>query len=254
MMNKVFHFSYHKCLTAYYKDVLLEFSSLKGFEYRHFDSQREKFVDAYQSEKISCASLNNTPLPIAMKANERGSHFVRDPRDLVVSGYYYHLWCPEPWVFEPAYRWQYITRNPLFKKWTGLDEWPQGICYQEFLKSLEREQGLVVEMLWRQHIFKQMFEWDYANPNILELKYENIIDNESEAFNQLFDHYQWPSAWRSDWIQIAARRSRKNLVAASQSHFRNGTAKQFESEFSTEVRDDFNILYNGLVEKLGYAA
>ena len=253
-MNKVFHFSYHKCLTAYYEGILREFSQLKGFDYQHFDSQSDRFFDAYQSGALTCASLNNTALPIALQPSERGSHFVRDPRDLVVSGYHYHLWCPEQWVYEPAYRWRYIAREPIFQKWTGLNEWPKNTSYQGFLKTLSKQQGLIVEMLWRQKIFQKMYDWDYKNPSILELKYEDIIDNEENAFNQLFDHYQWPESWRDDWLGIVSKLSKKNMKTGDQSHTRNGSTKQFESEFSSEALDDFNSLYDGLVDKLGYAA
>jgi hypothetical protein len=30
-------------------------------------------------------------------SNYRGSHMIRDPRDIVLSGYHYHLWTSEDW-------------------------------------------------------------------------------------------------------------------------------------------------------------
>lgn len=32
----------------------------------------------------------------------RGTHMIRDPRDVVVSSYFYHLWTEEPWANLPA--------------------------------------------------------------------------------------------------------------------------------------------------------
>eukprot|EP00899_Mesostigma_viride_P028874 jgi/Mesvir1/9171/Mv06911-RA.1 len=52
---------------------------------------------------------------------------VRDPRDLVVSGYFYHLAANEAWLLEPK-------------------EWFDGLSYQEYLQSVPKEQGLHEEM------------------------------------------------------------------------------------------------------------
>ena len=56
----------------------------------------------------------------------RGTHIVRDPRDVIVSGYFYHKWAPERWcAVERAY---------------------DGMSYRDRLKNLSKEDGLIFEI------------------------------------------------------------------------------------------------------------
>jgi hypothetical protein len=255
-MNRIFHFSYHKCLTVYYSGIMKEFSELKGFSYKHFNANKPAFIEAYEDSSVDCASLNNR-LCVSLINNDVGSHFVRDPRDLIVSGYHYHMKCKEPWVLNKDLEWGHLTSDPLFEKWIGPKKWAENVSFQEFLQGLNQDQGFILEIIWRGGNFRSMEEWDYNNPRILEMKYEDIIDREEEYFDKLFSHYKLPDEWRSDWLDIVNRRSMKSIKTntkhqALKVHARNGGSRQFEREFSADVLDDFNDKYNDLIIKLGY--
>jgi hypothetical protein len=55
--------------------------------------------DFYEDHnKYGIVSINNHALDLARLGNDyRISRFVRDPRDLVISGYFYHRRGAEPW-------------------------------------------------------------------------------------------------------------------------------------------------------------
>ena len=93
------HCSYHKCLTVYFGRVLggifnrcLPWSA----GYRHFNSHLEDFLAAFPTLRV--ASVNNRALELERLGRYRLSRFIRDPRDLVVSGYFYHRRGAEAWT------------------------------------------------------------------------------------------------------------------------------------------------------------
>jgi len=184
----------------------------------------------------------------------RGSHFVRDPRDLVVSGYHYHLWTEEAWCKDVHFNWETITAHPYFRSRVEKNEskFPQNVSYQRYLNSLEKEQGMALEILWRRSQFRNMRNWNYENPNILELKYENIVGNEKNSFLALFEHYEFSAELQHAGVQICEELSLKNMKKSGRSHTRSGAERQWVSGFSTANKTMFHELYGDLPIFLGY--
>ena len=96
---QLIHCSYHKCLTVYFGRVMkavfnrcLPWSG--GF--RHYNSHLRDFYTGFERDRVS--SVNNRCLDLERLGDFRLSRFVRDPRDLVVSGYFYHRRGAEAWV------------------------------------------------------------------------------------------------------------------------------------------------------------
>lgn len=99
MKNQIIHCSYHKCLTMYYHRVMSWMFNriIRGSSgYRHFDSRIDEFYDKVGDFRV--ASINNRALDLEKLGNDiRITRFVRDPRDMVVSGYFYHKRGAENW-------------------------------------------------------------------------------------------------------------------------------------------------------------
>ena len=97
------HCSLHKCLTVYFKRVMHGLfnrcAPCRG-RYRHFNSDLDAFYGDWGRWRL--ASVNNRALDLDRVAGARISRFVRDPRDLVVSGYFYHRRGAEPWTTQKA--------------------------------------------------------------------------------------------------------------------------------------------------------
>jgi len=93
------HCSYHKCLTVYYGRVMQSvFNRCLPWSagYLHYNSHLDDFYEGFRSRRV--ASVNNRALDLNRLGRFRISRFIRDPRDLVVSGYFYHRRGAEPWV------------------------------------------------------------------------------------------------------------------------------------------------------------
>jgi len=80
-------------------------------------------------------------------------HVIRDPRDVCVSSYF------------------------SYKKTHEIGDWKQLADLRNRLNELPFEEGMVEIMEFNKYFFDQLDKWKYSDNNILELKYEEIIDD-----------------------------------------------------------------------------
>ena len=52
------------------------------------------------------------------------------------------------------------------------DKWPELTAYRAELQNLSKDDGLVWEMEYLRRELERLYEWDYAQENVLELKME----------------------------------------------------------------------------------
>jgi hypothetical protein len=164
----------------------------------------------------------------------RGSHIVRDPRDIAVSGYHYHLRTEEPWALKPSQRWG-------------------GSSYQEYLRSLNAHDGLLAEIARCSNAeWRAMSMWDYHQPEFLELRYEDLLGNESAALEQLFRHYGFRDRDCRTSVEIASEFSLDVMRSRQDSHVRSGHPGEWRQAFEREHIARFKELTGDLIVRLGY--
>jgi|GEM_PF-822518 len=249
------HFSYHKCLTKYYAAVVHTLAREFGFGWVNCEKNYGRFLHAATALRGKRVVLLDEWSNIAWDKLPpyRGTHFVRDPRDLVVSGYHYHLRTHEAWCRDEPYTWQAIVAHPLFPYVeTNPAKFPRAETYQAYLNSLDKERGLIVELLWRDGKFKHMARWNYHNPNILEMKYEDIVGNEAAAFEKILAFYQMHPRLIARGVELAEAHSLKHQTAARNHHIRKGTHGQWREEFTPLVKQLFKQEWSALLIQLGY--
>ena len=243
------HCSYHKCLTVYYKRV---FSTLYNYVFflcggcKHFNSLVDKFYENYKSVKV--ASINNHSLDLTRLTGDfRISRFIRDPRDMVVSGYFYHKAGRERWcnIVNPASENFNIVNGNIP---SGMKK---GLSFAAFLQELDEEDGLIAQIEFRKHHFESMAKWPMNHPKILTLKYEDVFQNESYAFNQIFSHYELPTFDRKIGSLLAEHFSAKKQ-SDKIAHIRNPQPNQWRKYFTPKVSNYFNQRYSHLLEMYGY--
>ncbi len=170
----------------------------------------------------------------------RGSHMIRDPRDVVVSGYFYHLWTDEEWAHLPG--------GPA---WGGLS-------YHDFLNSVDRDRGLLAEIeRSAASNLADMAAWDYGQPEFLELRYEDVIDDELSWFSRVFEFYGLDDEAVRVGLDAVARfsiRSQPSTPAPGnqRQHVRSGRTGQWRGEFGRDHVEAFKALTGDLLVKLGY--
>jgi hypothetical protein len=214
--------------------------------YRHSQSVLDLF---YQNvDKYKVASVNNQALDLQTLGNSFYiSRFIRDPRDLVVSGYFYHRRGVEKWsnfVDPDALSWRYVNGHVP-------EQMPGGQSFAGYLQGLNEEDGLIAEIDFRKNHFESMMQWPVDDPRIKLFRYEDIIGNELEVFGAIFSHYglSWPE--RKLGLLLAHHLSAKKRMHKTK-HIRNPTTGQWKNHFTPKVERYFENKYGGILERYGY--
>ncbi len=246
----ILHTAHHKVGTSWFKNVLGAIAEEYGYLFvrENYDNlPRQRPIIIFQNRPL---------LDMNLLSDYRGSHMIRDPRDIVISGYYYHLWTQERWAVTP------IRDLPANME----DKWPllpikkiSDMSYQEYLKSLPREEGILAEMRRvSTTILKDIIEWNYRDPNIFEIKYEDIMTSEESIFREMFKHYRFKEDAVNKGCEIAMKysfRNRSNRDVGeieSKSHLRSGRLQQWKDEFTEDHKEHFKKLHGQDLINLGY--
>lgn len=242
--QKIWHFSFHKNLTVYYKTVSASFAHSTGRSYRHFNSLIGEFKKNRYS--LDIASVNNHFVNLNEAPDTtRCSLFIRDPRDLIVSGYYYHKRGAEPWckITDP--------RPEDFEIVNGCipTELKPGESFQSCLNRLPVSEGLRAEIEFRKLHFDSLLKWMNQPPDLV-VKYEDIIRNEEAVFRQLGHFY----GLNFLEVEFLVAQAAKNAVSKRNStHVRNPKSGQWREVFPEDVKKFFQDKFGELLQETGYA-
>ena len=228
----IVHCGHHKAGTVWFRRTLLDISQVYGLRYRAGMAKPvapDADVVVYaNTREYDRADLGDRPF--------RGSHLIRDPRDLVVSGYEYHLITDEAWAKVPrdAYG---------------------GLSYQDHLRSLDEQAGLMAEIDWfLPSIGAEMLQWDYTQPEFMELRYEEVLADEHGAFDRLFRWYGFDDRAVSLGHDVVERRSRRNGGARASHPIRAADAGEWRSRLTPAHVEHFKAASGDLLIRLGYEA
>ncbi len=232
----IVHCCYHKCLTVYFYRVMQKVATAFGMHCQYFN-WREKL-----DPKTDMLLIPHSQIDFGLLSNYVGTHIVRDPRDLLISAYFYHLRTDEEWCARP---------NPAHTSR------PPDVSYQQHLKSLDQEQGLLYEL---NHVAGKMAElmgqWDYDNRKILELRYEDVIGNERDTFAKVFSWYGFSGDRLQIAIEIGESLALSNVSKQDKNfkHARQGSrVGQWQDFFTPAIKASFKRRFGDLLIRLGYA-
>ena len=212
--------------------------------YKHYAAEQEAFYSNLHRHRI--LSANNFAVDLGrLPADFRIVRFVRDPRDLVVSGYLYHRRGAEPWFREVG---------PTARSWAPIagnvpQAMPAGLSFAQYLMTLDVEQGLLAEMEFRKHHFEALRQWP-SDSRIRVFKYERIVGDERRVFDEIFTFYQlsWRERAVGSWLagRYAAGRRRADA------HVRDPRPGQWREYFTEAVSAAFERDYGDLLDGLEY--
>ncbi len=231
----IIHCCHHKVGTVWFKNILRaiadEFELI--FQYGKQNELRLN-TDIFMEDHSYVDILTLPPY--------RGSHLIRDPRDVIISAYFYHLWTEEEWTHIP-------------RKEFG------GMSYQKYLNGLDQEEGILTEMKTISGTtIKDMLDWDYTNSSFIEIKYEKLINDELSTFYKIFKHYGFSEQAINTSLKIAEKFSFRNMTNREigeikiKSHMRSGRPGEWMDFFSDKHKKYFKNLFGDALIKLGYEA
>jgi len=166
----------------------------------------------------------------------RGLHLIRDPRDVVISGCFYHQSSVEAWLRVP--------RGDL-----GGDTYQRAILSRD---SLEDKVLFEMEHTGRETI-EEMIGWNYSLPSFYELKYEDIIsDADLMQFHRVFSFLGFPGRLIPGLLSIAQGASLSSQPRDTSNHIRSGLPAQWRRYFTPRLKSRFIELFGDALIQLGY--
>lgn len=275
------HFNHHKCGSTWIMRVVNQVCQYLGFKHAHFHSPKmfgHDFLKTVGDMNLDFVSYTSADIKyVEDVARFRGFHLIRDPRDIVVSAYFSH-------------RYSHST-----------EYWPELSEFRKELERLPKDHGLLKNMEFTAklridgcdvNLFDSMMHWNYALPNVMEVKFEDLVANPYKVFIQIFDflgivedtsftrnsifrYCMWkmlqkavrksPLRWKSytipEWVLLCIvnnnefsrlARGRQEGQENMKSHFRKGVPGDWRNHFNPEHKKFFKENYNGLLVKLGY--
>lgn len=159
------YFGHHKCASTWIntinhsvcRELNLNFKVIDSPEFQPliFKNGLNSFVE---KNCIDFLSYINADIQYVKDIDSfLGFHVIRDPRDIVVSAYFSHLYS-----------------HPT-------EGWPDLVGYRAKLQKASKEEGLLLEMEFRAREFESLYNWDYCQNNVLELTMEDIISSPYET-------------------------------------------------------------------------
>jgi len=254
------HCCHHRVGTRWFGGVLSSIADYYGLPFIRDNDYRSPITGNDQSKFTNRPSIflqNHSYIDFSLLPESyKGSHIIRDPRDIVISGYYYHLWTVEEWANKPIKD----LRPDIEAHWPLLPiKEIYNMTYKQYLNSLSREEGIFAEIQRSSSlVIRDIVNWDYTNENFFEFRYEDIISDEHGIFRKIFEHYGFSEDAVGKSLRIAETHSFRNVTDRSigdvkeESHTRSGKLGQWKNEFTDSHKEYFKELHGEDLIKLGY--
>jgi Sulfotransferase domain len=169
----------------------------------------------------------------------RALHVIRDPRDVIISGAFYHVKTVEKWANNP-------------KKEYGGKSYRQAISAQptdhdKLVFEMDHTGGKTV---------REMLAWDYGQKDVcFEARYEDLIaDRDLKVFTPLMRFLGYEGARLEKALAAVREHSLFGGAAGSDpaDHIRSGEGRQWVNTFTPELKAAFKQRFPDALQRLGY--
>ncbi|MDJ0844341.1 sulfotransferase domain-containing protein [Crocosphaera sp.] len=254
-------FCHHKAGTVLLRKVFREISNVKDWNFQCVFTQKEQF-----NQNFDVILFGNSVLDIAdITTSFVGVHIIRDPRDIIVSAYLYHRRTSEKWCINKNFSLEVPITHPRvpYSQQHKSEEWKikylkslKGMSYQENLLSMSQKNGLFFEMNnYGSWIIEDMKNWNYNCPNILEIKFEQLMTNYDNNFRLIFEYLGFSQAEIKIGLDIASkhdlgRKSAKEIELMS--HVSSPKTSKWKDYFEEAHKEFFINKFGNVLIQLGY--
>lgn len=257
--KRIHIYTHHKVATALTSKVFREISLHYGLSFKdapgYHDEVENSQIIHYWHSQTSSEILNSDHL---------GVHFIRDPRDVIVSGYLFHKRTDEAWCVNKDLKISGEIAHPQVdfsqvhlphEKKAEYLEWLNGKSYQENICSLSQDDGLIFEMNgFAGRTIDCMREW-LPQDQILEVKFEAITIDYDEMWMRIFTHLGFEGLALTKAMNIAKQHDIGRMTSGQISqnkHISTGKISKWKEFFSENVANEYSKKFNDVHKELGY--
>lgn len=231
-ISVLFVATHHKVMTTYFTAVL----RLLGYGL-NLPYQKVHIEHPDPHSRLVMSMHGKLDLP--RLAPYRGVHVMRDPRDMIVSGYHYHKWTHEAWVHRP-------DKN--------------GHTYQSKLNAANTYDGLFMEIDHFIFFYRDtLLNWDTGDPDIFEVSFEDLMgEGRAGIYRDMFSHLGFEGRnldLATDLMRLfeaKSRSGRKTGDVARKSHLRSGKSGQWRKELEPDHVAYIERELGPVLRKFGY--
>ena len=254
-----FILTHHKVATVLCRKVLMESTERIGWRY---NSEMGVAKDIASKTDLLHV-IHGTTTDTFLDSGRRGVRIIRDPRDVIVSGFLYHQRCSELWCInsdfsKPGYHHPQVPQPLAHRELETRESFVSslgGVSYQERIRGLGQDEGLIFEMDGFARItIDEMVGWKERD-NVLTIKMEDLVADFDGSFEKLFHWIGIPETSIPTCLEIAKghdmNRMREDQIA-SNPHISTGKLRKWEEYFSSQVMDAYEERFGNAHLKLGY--
>lgn len=207
----------------------------------------------------SLTNINNVETPYA------GVHFIRDPRDIIVSGYLYHMRCTEAWCTNTDFS---LDIPVLFPRVPASqahrpENWKRNYLlslgnqsYQQNLHNRTDSDGLLYEMKhYGAWTINSMLDWNYNNTRVKEIRFETLMNNYNDTFMMIFTHLGFSGDDLAIALQLSAMENLNNKTDSQilrDSHIGSRATTKWKNYFKDAHKKAFKGMFGDALVQLGY--
>jgi hypothetical protein len=253
-------FSYHKSGTSLFLHVMTKVSRRLGLTLLN----RYGMVDRLDLEP-DVILLPHSLLRAPLDRPYRAIRLIRDPRDIWVSGYLYHLRCEEEWCRNTN-----LDPTPPIG-WPKVDysvaHWPEdwkrrylerlgGQSYQQNLLNRSVADGLDFELEgYTGCTLATMREWKLNGADALDVKLEDVMADFDGAMLRIFDHFGFTADQGRAALDVARSEDVRRMDDAAigeRPQIQSRTISKWRNVLPAAQIARFEECYGDLIRTLGY--
>ena len=256
----IYIFGYHKCGTKLLGKVFLQLSLKYGWKFVSVAGSIDEIPKADVVFFLH-SQIDYNQLP----EKHIGIHMVRDPRDIIISGYLYHKRTVEAWCvnknfqIENTITYPQVPNSQMYRS----EQWKQdyiksleGKSYQENINALKEEDAIIFEMNhYGKWTIEDMLKWDFKKANSLELKFEDVMTNYDAEMMKIFKHCNL-TASQTEVAKVFADKEDMNKMSKEDieknPHISSVKTKKWEPFFSENHRAYFDTHFGEVIKKYNY--
>jgi len=186
--------------------------------------------------------------------------FIRNPYEIIISGYLYHKKCREEWCINKNVNYFNYWKDKHFlenKKKENIDLIETSIfskkeTYQSLLNSKSQDQGILHEMKNVSKItIDGMSEFDYYNyPNVEIVKMENILSDFDREISRILNFFEIEPS--EELLKCLKRHNVRKQKSNSHVTNKDFLVNRYVNYFNDELYAEFNIIHKKNIDKLEY--